>query len=44
MPREQSYANHKRYLPLYHFIVVPLFVVNLSSPPWRCSSSSGRRG
>jgi hypothetical protein len=28
MPREQSYANHKRYLPLYHFIVVPLFVLN----------------
>ena len=28
MPREQSYANHKRYLPLYHFIVVPLFVVH----------------
>jgi len=29
MPREQNYANHKRYLPLYHFIVVPLFVLNL---------------
>jgi len=28
MPREQSYANHKRYLPLYHFIVVPLFIVH----------------
>jgi hypothetical protein len=29
MPREQSYANHARYLPLYHFIVVPLFVLHL---------------
>jgi hypothetical protein len=28
MPREQNYANHKRYLPLYHFIVVPLFALN----------------
>lgn len=28
MQREQSYANHARYLPLYHFIVVPLFVVH----------------
>src|SRR5205814_9984034 len=26
---EQTYANHKRYLPLYHFIVVPLFALNL---------------
>jgi hypothetical protein len=25
MQREQNYANHARYLPLYHFIVVPLF-------------------
>ncbi|HKS23985.1 MAG TPA: DUF6526 family protein [Thermoanaerobaculia bacterium] len=25
MQQEQSYANHARYLPLYHFIVVPLF-------------------
>jgi len=29
MPPEQTYENHARYLPLYHFIVVPLFVLNL---------------
>jgi hypothetical protein len=29
MPREQNYKNHVRYLPLYHFIVVPLFFANL---------------
>lgn len=29
MPREQNYENHRRYLPLYHFIVVPLFVLHL---------------
>src|SRR5436189_126044 len=28
MQREQHYGNHKRYLPLYHFIVVPLFVLH----------------
>jgi Family of unknown function (DUF6526) len=28
MPREQNYANHRRYLPLYHFIVVPLFALH----------------
>src|SRR5436305_9415884 len=29
MRPEQNYANHRRYLPLYHFIVVPLFVLHL---------------
>ncbi len=29
MPREQSYANHKRYYPLFHFVVVPLLVLNV---------------
>ena len=29
MPREQNYKNHVRYLPLYHFIVLPLFVLHL---------------
>jgi hypothetical protein len=28
MPREQSYANHRRYYPLFHFVVVPLLGVN----------------
>ena len=29
MAREQSYANHKRYYPLFHFITVPLLVLNV---------------
>src|ERR1051325_5614258 len=28
MPAEQNYANHARYLPLYHFMVVPLFALH----------------
>jgi Family of unknown function (DUF6526) len=28
MQGEQNYANHARYLPLYHFIVVPLFALH----------------
>jgi hypothetical protein len=30
MPREQqTYANHRRYFPLFHFFVVPLLGVNV---------------
>jgi len=29
MPREQSYANHARYYPLFHFVVVPLLALNV---------------
>jgi Family of unknown function (DUF6526) len=29
MPPEQSYANHARYYPLFHFIAVPLLVLNV---------------
>jgi hypothetical protein len=25
---EQSFANHGRYVPIYHFFAVPVFVVN----------------
>ena len=25
----QSYANHRRYFPLFHFVVQPLFVLNV---------------
>lgn len=29
MAAEQTYANHTRWFPLYHFVVVPLLLVNL---------------
>jgi len=28
MQREQTYANHKRYFPLFHFVVIPLLTIN----------------
>ena len=29
MPAEQSFANHTRFDPPYHFFLVPVFLVNL---------------
>ena len=29
MSPEQNYANHARYYPLFHFIAVPLLVLNI---------------
>ena len=30
MPQQlQSYANHRRYFPLYHFIAMPIVLVNV---------------
>jgi hypothetical protein len=29
MPEQQSYSNHTRWYPLFHFVVVPLLVLNL---------------
>jgi hypothetical protein len=29
MPAEQTYSNHTRWYPLFHFVVVPLLVINL---------------
>lgn len=25
----QNYANHRRFMPLYHFVTVPIFAINL---------------
>ena len=25
----QSYANHRRFMPLYHYIAIPIFAINL---------------
>lgn len=29
MPNQQTYANHRRYWPLWHFFAVPILVVNV---------------
>jgi L-cystine uptake protein TcyP (sodium:dicarboxylate symporter family) len=29
MPNEQNYSNHTRYFPLFHFVVIPLLLLNL---------------
>ncbi|MEJ7623085.1 MAG: DUF6526 family protein [Pyrinomonadaceae bacterium] len=29
MPEQQSYANHTRYYPLFHFLLTPILVINL---------------
>lgn len=34
-PSAQSYANHTRYVPLYHFGAFGVFVVNLFWTLWR---------
>ena len=26
---KQSYANHRRFMPLYHFFAIPLLVINI---------------
>ena len=28
-PRTQSYANHRRYFVLYHYLAVPILLANL---------------
>jgi hypothetical protein len=27
--RVQTYANHKRYFPLYHYVALPIFLANI---------------
>jgi hypothetical protein len=29
MEKEQNYSNHTRWYPLFHFVVVPLLILNL---------------
>lgn len=31
MPKTQNYSNHTRWFPLFHFVVMPLLVLNLLS-------------
>lgn len=31
MPNQQTYSNHVRWFPLFHFVVIPLLLLNLLS-------------
>jgi hypothetical protein len=31
MPKPQSYANHARFRPLFHFVLMPLLLINFVS-------------
>ncbi len=31
MADQQNYSNHTRYYPLFHFVIIPLLVLNLLS-------------
>ncbi len=33
--REQSYSNHRRWLPVWHFFVAPVLVINVGVAVWR---------
>jgi hypothetical protein len=33
--REQSYKTHARWLPLFHFFVIPVLAVNVFAALWR---------
>jgi hypothetical protein len=29
MPKEQTYKTHRRYVPLYHFVALPILILNV---------------
>ena len=35
MPKPQTYANHRRFDPLFHFALVPFFLVSALATAWR---------
>ena len=41
MPEEQSYSNHTRWYPLFHFVVVPLLILNFLDHVIRIFTNSG---
>ena len=41
MPEEQSYSNHTRWYPLFHFVVVPLLALNFLDHLVRIFTNSG---
>ena len=41
MPEEQSYSKHTRWYPLFHFVVVPIFVLNFLFQVFRLYQEPG---
>jgi hypothetical protein len=39
--REQSYKRHTRWLPLFHFFVMPVLLVNVVLAAWRLVQAPG---
>lgn len=35
MPKAQTYATHRRWMPIYHFFVMPVLYVNFLIQLWR---------
>jgi hypothetical protein len=35
MPQAQTYANHRRFVPLYHFVAAPIVLFNLGWTTYR---------
>lgn len=35
MASQQSYANHARFFPLFHFFVMPVLTINFLASAWR---------
>ena len=42
MSEEQSYNNHTRWYPLFHFVVVPLLILNLLDHLVRIFTNTGQ--
>ena len=34
MPQGQTYANHRKFVPLYHFVLAPLLLMNVGYAVW----------
>lgn len=41
MEKKQTYANHTRWYPLFHFVVVPIFVLNFLFQAFRFYQEPG---
>ena len=42
MARPQSYATHRRWMPLYHFVAMPIIYANLGVALWRFVQTPAR--
>jgi uncharacterized membrane protein YciS (DUF1049 family) len=37
MPTEQTFKNHAKFVPLFHFVAVPILIVNFVSSAYRAA-------